>query len=133
MVRLATFVFTLLTTTALAQTKPAPQAQIPAQPLIQALTAFAAQTGLQLMYVSDIADGRPSKGAPAGLTPEQTLTRLLEGTHLTYEFLNERTVAIRSPDNGLGMSQSSTGAADPNAAGMGTTTSLLEQEREGTR
>src|SRR5690606_17936252 len=70
---------------------------IPPQPLIQALNTFAAQTGLQLMYVSDIAEGRVSNGAPAGLPPAQMLARLLEGTSLTFEFLNERTVAIRGP------------------------------------
>src|SRR4029077_3990703 len=33
-------------------------------------------------------------GAPAGLTPRETLNRLLEGTGVTFEFLNERTVRI---------------------------------------
>lgn len=96
MIRLAAAVAMLLATAANAQNAPASQTQIPAQPLIQALNAFATQTGLQIMYVSNIAEGRQSKGAPAGLTPEQALARLLEGTDLTYEFLNDRTVAIRS-------------------------------------
>ena len=63
-------------------------------PLAQALDAFARQTGLQLVYVSHAVQGIISKGAPAGLTPRETLNRLLEGTGVTFEFLNERTVRI---------------------------------------
>jgi iron complex outermembrane receptor protein len=63
-------------------------------PLSQALAAFAKQSGLQLVYVSEAGSGVMTKGAPAGLTPRETLTRLLEGTGLGFEFLNERTVRV---------------------------------------
>jgi hypothetical protein len=63
-------------------------------PLAKALEFFARQTGLQLVYVSQAVQGAVSKGAPAGLTPRETLSRLLEGTGVTFEFLNERTVRI---------------------------------------
>jgi hypothetical protein len=55
-------------------------ADIPAQPLDQALAAFANQTGLELVYVSGVAGKRKSSAAAAGLTPPQALTRLLRGT-----------------------------------------------------
>lgn len=70
---------------------------IPSQPLPSALTEFSRQTGLQFVYVSQIAAGKLTKGAPAGLTNEAALAQLLEGTGLRYEFLNERTVRIYEP------------------------------------
>ena len=70
---------------------------IPPQPLPAALAEFAHQTGLQLVYVSQIAAGHSSKGAQAGLSPAATLTELLDGTGLTFQFLNERTVRIFEP------------------------------------
>ncbi|HUO38663.1 MAG TPA: STN domain-containing protein, partial [Mycobacterium sp.] len=69
-------------------------ADIPPQPLAEALAAYARQTGLQVVFVSELARGKTSKGAPAGLTQEAALTRLLEGTGLRFEFLNERSVRI---------------------------------------
>ena len=69
-------------------------ADIPPQPLAEALAAYARQTNLQVVFVSEIARGKTSKGAPAGLTQEVALTRLLEGTGLRFEFLNERSVRI---------------------------------------
>ena len=77
-----------------AQSNSVPTTSIASMPLAQALDAFARQTGLQLVYVSHAVQGIISKGAPAGLTPRATLNRLLEGTGVTFEFLNERTVRI---------------------------------------
>ena len=67
---------------------------IAAQPLAQALSEFATQTGLQLVYVSGIAATRVSKRAPRGLAAPDALRRLLAGTGLRFEFLNARTVRI---------------------------------------
>jgi outer membrane cobalamin receptor len=67
---------------------------ITAQPLAQALGELAEQTGLQLIYVSEIAATQVSKGAPQGLTAPDALRRLLAGTGLGFEFLNDRTVRI---------------------------------------
>ena len=67
---------------------------IAAQPLAPALSEFAAQTGLQLIYVSEIAATQVSKGAPRGLAVPDALQRLLEGTGLRFEFMNDRTVRI---------------------------------------
>src|SRR6186997_3105688 len=64
------------------------------QPLAAALREFATQTGLQLIYVSDIAATQVSKGAPRGVSAQDALGRLLEGTGLEFEFLNDRTVRI---------------------------------------
>jgi iron complex outermembrane receptor protein len=67
------------------------------QPLAQALDAWARQTGLQLIYGTDILKGRQSAGAPAGLRPRDALAKILEGSGLNVTWLNDRTVAIVSP------------------------------------
>lgn len=67
---------------------------IPAQALSQALTEFAKQTGLQLIYVSQLVVDRRSQAVAAGESPPMALARLLEGTGLEYKFLNGRTVQI---------------------------------------
>jgi len=82
---------------------PALSTEIAAQPLAQALTDFARQTSLQLVYVSSLAEGRHSRGAKAGLTAPAALAQLLAGTGLRYEFLNERTVRL-APDPQSGSS-----------------------------
>jgi iron complex outermembrane recepter protein len=67
---------------------------IPAQPLDAALGEFAHQTGLQLVYLSQVTRSQASKGSRAGISAPAALTELLEGTGLSYQFLNERTVRI---------------------------------------
>src|SRR5215468_10377456 len=69
-------------------------ADIAPRPVSEALAAFGHQTGLQLIYVSSVAETQHSKGAPAGLAAPAALARLLDGTGLTFEFLNARTVRI---------------------------------------
>ncbi len=68
--------------------------EIPAQPLQEALIAFANSTNLHFVYVSQLALGRISHPVPAGLPAADGLSRLLEGTGLTYEFLDPRTIKI---------------------------------------
>lgn len=63
-------------------------------PLDQALNAFAQREHLQLVYPSQIAKGVRVQDVPAGLSPDVTLRRLLEGTGLHYRFLNAKTVTI---------------------------------------
>jgi iron complex outermembrane recepter protein len=69
-------------------------APIDAQPLPRALAAFGELSHLQLVYVSQIAAGKRSQAVSPGLSIAQSLTRLLQGTGLSYVFLNERTVKI---------------------------------------
>lgn len=72
---------------------------IPPMPLKEALGKFAQREHLQLVYVSTIAAGVRTRGAPAGLSLQATLKKLLEGTGLAYRFLNSKTVKIYSPAN----------------------------------
>jgi hypothetical protein len=55
-------------------------ADIPAQPLAQALSAFARETGLQLVYVSGVVRNQKSHPASAGLSAQEALARMLQGT-----------------------------------------------------
>lgn len=80
--------------TAAAQSTPA--TAIVAQPLSEALVEFARQTGLQIVYVSAVVESHQSTTVPPGLSPPDALARLLGGTGLQFEFLNDRTIRIHA-------------------------------------
>ena len=69
-------------------------ADIPAEPLAQALEGFARQTGLQLVYVSDVLRDQRSHAVSAGLGANEALARILEGTGLKFEYLTPRSIRI---------------------------------------
>jgi iron complex outermembrane recepter protein len=69
-------------------------ADIPAEPLAQALEAFARQTGLQLVYVSGVVGDQRSHAVSAGLGAKEALARLLQGTGLKFEYLTPRSIRI---------------------------------------
>lgn len=69
---------------------------IPAQSLKGALSALAEQTGLQIVYQTDLATGLSSPAVKGKLTPSEALQRLLRGSGLGSRFLNERAIAISS-------------------------------------
>jgi beta-barrel assembly-enhancing protease len=73
-------------------------APVPALPVGKALTAFSNQTGVQVVYLSDLITSQTSHAVPEGLAPTAALTRLLEGTGLGFGYLNERIVRIRATD-----------------------------------
>ena len=77
-----------------ARSAPPLAADIAPGPVAGALADFARQTGLQLVYISEIAQGRTSSGTRAGTSPAQALIELLTGTGLGYTFVNDRTVRI---------------------------------------
>ncbi len=76
-------------------------ADIPAQPLAEALAAFARQTGLHVVYVFEVVRDKKSNAVPAGLSAEEALARLLQGTGLKFEFLTPRSVRILVATPGL--------------------------------
>ena len=69
-------------------------ADIPSEPLAQALEAFAGQTGLQLVYVSGVVRHQRSHAVSAGLGADEALARMLDGTALRFEYLTARSVRI---------------------------------------
>jgi len=67
---------------------------ITAQDLGAALQVFANDRDLQLVYATqEIADHRTS-GAVGELSASEALTQLLEGTGLTYKYLDDKTITI---------------------------------------
>jgi iron complex outermembrane receptor protein len=69
-------------------------ADIPAQPLAQALAAFGRQTGLQLIYVSSVIGNQRCQAVAAGLNADEALARMLQGTGLRFEHLTPRSIRI---------------------------------------
>jgi len=69
-------------------------ADIPAEPLPQALAAFAEQTGLQVVYISGLVRAQQSHAVAAGLGAREALDRLLQGTGLRFDFLTAHSVRI---------------------------------------
>jgi iron complex outermembrane receptor protein len=69
-------------------------ADIPAEPIAQALEEFARQTGLQLVYVSGVVREQRSQAVSAGLGANVALARLLRGTGLKFEYLTPRSIRI---------------------------------------
>jgi iron complex outermembrane receptor protein len=67
---------------------------IPAQSLPAALNAFAARTGIDVVFKDDIDPDVLSKGVKGELPPNVALQRLLMGTPYAYRFLNPTEVAI---------------------------------------
>ncbi|MEM8793729.1 MAG: TonB-dependent receptor [Pseudomonadota bacterium] len=67
---------------------------IPPGPLDIALNRFAAESGVQVIYDSSLADGRTSAGASGALTQETALSAVLAGTGLSYRFTGAATVVV---------------------------------------
>jgi iron complex outermembrane recepter protein len=67
---------------------------IAAQPVSQALRAYAQQSGDQVVFYSDIGKGRESVAVEGSYTRQEALQRLLENTGLKYRRVNAKTIAI---------------------------------------
>lgn len=68
---------------------------IPAQALGEALTAFAAQSNVQLLVPSELTGGKRSAELSGRFPPMEALTKLLDGTGLTYEITDAGTITLR--------------------------------------
>ena len=64
-------------------------------PLDEALQELARQTGLQILFFSKITTGRSAPELSGEYTLAAAMTRLLEGSGLTYRQVNEHTVEVR--------------------------------------
>jgi iron complex outermembrane recepter protein len=67
---------------------------IPAQDLEPALKSFAKQQQLYLIYASEDLATRHTHGASGEFTADQALTQILDGTGLTYRYIDSKTVCI---------------------------------------
>jgi hypothetical protein len=67
---------------------------IESQPLDSALQEFARQTGMQILFFSDVTNGLRSAALDGKYTVEKAMTILLSGSNLTYRLINARTIQI---------------------------------------
>lgn len=68
------------------------------QSLGAALRALAKDRSLQILFRSDLVRDRRTAGAVGEFTIDEALTRLLAGTALTFQYLDDRTITIVSTD-----------------------------------
>jgi iron complex outermembrane receptor protein len=71
------------------------QLDLASQPLDQALTAFADQAGLHLLYTTEDVAGLQSPALKGNYAVEQALQQLLAGSGVSYRFNDPRTVTLR--------------------------------------
>jgi iron complex outermembrane receptor protein len=69
---------------------------LPAQPLADALRALGIQTKTNVVFNPALVEGLQAPALNAPLSMDEALSRLLVGTGLTHQFLNERTVVLSS-------------------------------------
>lgn len=67
--------------------------------LEEALTEFAQATKLQVLFKSEIVRAQKAPVVSGALTPEAALQQLLSDSGLRYEFINSKTISIRSQDD----------------------------------
>jgi Secretin and TonB N terminus short domain len=72
---------------------------IPAEPLANALNDLAQQSGLQVMFASEVVARLKSPEVKGALTATEALQRLLTNTGLHYEFVNPHTITIVGPES----------------------------------
>jgi iron complex outermembrane recepter protein len=89
---------------------------IAAQPVSQALRAYAQQSGDQIVFYSEVGQGRESAAVAGRYTRTEALQKLLENTGLKYRRVNPKTIAIstaeKKADSGASLQRAST-AAEP--------------------
>ncbi len=67
---------------------------IPAQPLSAALKTLARERNLQVVYASEDVNSLRTPGAVGVFTPDEALRALLDGTGLTWRYLDASTVTV---------------------------------------
>ena len=99
------------------------------QALDGALEEFAERSGLQVIYLADVAKGKQSPGAEPDLSDQATLDQLLASTNLKYEFLNDNTVTLQTVADKGGDSESGNGSPAPILLAQNRTSQTTSAER----
>ena len=73
------------------------QDRIPAQSLDSSLLRLAADSGLEILFTADKVRGVTSNPVDGNLTPAQALSQLLQGSGMTYRFVDAKTVTVEQP------------------------------------
>lgn len=100
------------------------------QPLTDALNAWAEQTGYQVIcLVPDLTRALTAPSVQGAFTPKGALDRLLIGTLLQYEFVNDRAVTIRGPKGeGTGKLEKSADLTASHSGTAGSGMRLVQKE-----
>ena len=61
----------------------------------EALAEFVRQSGLQVLFDFDAIRRFNTHEVSGQLNPKEALSRMFEGSGLTFEFINERTITVR--------------------------------------
>src|ERR1700732_170258 len=69
--------------------------KIDGQPLGQALQEFAKQSGVQIIFFSQVTEGLQSSALDGQYTVAAALETLLKGSRLTFRVINPKTIEIR--------------------------------------
>jgi len=99
--------------------------EIEAQPLAQALDLWARQTGLQVIYGTEMTAGKTSPGARAGLSAKEALQEIVRGSGLTVTWLNDHTATLSAGHGATSLVP--TGAASTAEPGGAAGAGLLEE------
>ena len=67
---------------------------LPAQPLADSLRAVGSQSNTNILFDPGLVAGKRAQALKADLTPDESLSRLLDGTGLVHQFINETTVVL---------------------------------------
>lgn len=70
---------------------------IPKQNLVPALTEYARQTGVQLLYSAQLAEALTANAIKGRYTPQQALERLLEGSGISYRTVEGNVITLEIP------------------------------------
>ncbi|TCQ97938.1 iron complex outermembrane receptor protein [Neorhizobium sp. JUb45] len=70
---------------------------IPAGQLSAGIMRFGDRAGLQVIFPAALVKDKTTRGISGTFTREQALSRLLDGTGLSYSFTNANTVTLRGP------------------------------------
>jgi outer membrane receptor protein involved in Fe transport len=70
------------------------QFNVPAQPLGKALLELGRQAGISISVPSEATNGKTSHAVSGRMTTGQALAQLLQGTGLTFQFVNESAVRV---------------------------------------
>lgn len=66
------------------------------QPLAEALNRLASASGVEIVFYSNVVEGLTAPSVRGTLSVRAALERLLAGTDLEYEFMDERRISIRA-------------------------------------
>lgn len=92
------------------------QYHIPAQPLNSALMRFASDSNLELLYTADKLRAFQTAGLDGSMTPAQALSQLLQGSGMSYRFVDAGTVTIEPEDSYFRKTATTTDNPEPQSS-----------------